>query len=114
MSRTSSRVVDLAAVTKARVALTDAVRRWPRLTDSEQQKRLATHLQPGDSRTMPAKKISTETTQVAVRLAPDLLRRLDAAARKLSRPGLELTRADAIRIALETGLQSIEKESARG
>jgi hypothetical protein len=30
--------------------------------------------------------------QVAVRLAPDLRRRLDAAARKLSRPGLELKR----------------------
>jgi hypothetical protein len=63
---------------------------------------------------MATKKTSAETTQVAVRLAPDLLRRLDAAARKLSRPGLELTRADAIRIALETGLQSIEKEPPRG
>jgi hypothetical protein len=63
---------------------------------------------------MATKKANAETTQVAVRLAPDLLRRLDAAARRLSRPGLELTRADAMRIALETGLQSIEKESARG
>jgi hypothetical protein len=63
---------------------------------------------------MATKKATPETTQVAVRLAPDLLRRLDTAARKLSRPGLELTRADAIRIALETGLQSIEKEPSRG
>jgi hypothetical protein len=63
---------------------------------------------------MATNKANTETTQVAVRLAPDLLRRLDVAARKLSRPGLDLTRADAMRIALETGLQSIEKETGRG
>jgi predicted DNA-binding protein len=60
------------------------------------------------------KSVSEKTTQVAVRLSGALLHRLDAAARKLSRPGLDITRADAIRIALETGLQSIEKESVRG
>jgi predicted DNA-binding protein len=48
--------------------------------------------------------------QTAVRLDPELLVRLDAVATKLSRPGLEVTRADAIRIALATGLQAIEKE----
>jgi predicted DNA-binding protein len=48
--------------------------------------------------------------QTAVRLDPELIARLDAVATKLSRPGLEVTRADAIRIALATGLQVIEKE----
>ena len=48
--------------------------------------------------------------QTAVRLDPEMLARLDAVAAKLSRPGLEVTRADAIRIALATGLQAIEKE----
>lgn len=48
--------------------------------------------------------------QTAVRLDPELLARLDAVATKLSRPGLEVTRADAIRIALATGLQAIEVE----
>ena len=48
--------------------------------------------------------------QTAVRLDPELLDRLDAIAVKLSRPGLNVTRADAIRIALLTGLEKIEKE----
>jgi predicted DNA-binding protein len=47
---------------------------------------------------------------VAVRLEGDLIARLDAVAKKLSRPGLEVTRADAIRVALEAGLSAIEKE----
>lgn len=50
------------------------------------------------------------TQQIAVRLDPDVLGRLDTIATKLSRPGLALTRTDAIRIALLTGLQAIEKE----
>ena len=48
--------------------------------------------------------------QTAVRLDPELIARLDVIAAKLSRPGLEVTRTDAIRIALLTGLQAIEKE----
>ena len=52
----------------------------------------------------------TPGVQTAVRLDPELLARLDAVATKLSRPGLDVTRADAIRIALATGLQAIEKE----
>jgi hypothetical protein len=59
MSRKDSKIVDLARVTKARATLADAVRRWPRLAEPQQQARLATHLQRGDSRTMPKKKIST-------------------------------------------------------
>jgi predicted transcriptional regulator len=62
---------------------------------------------------MPKTKTGKEkgpAVQTAVRLDPDLLARLDAVATKLSRPGLEVTRADAIRIALATGLQAIEKE----
>ena len=51
--------------------------------------------------------------QTAVRLDPELLARLDAAAAKLSRPGLVLTRADAIRIALATGIEAIEREPAK-
>ena len=50
------------------------------------------------------------TVQTAIRLDPELIDRLDAVAAKLSRPGLEVTRSDAMRIALMTGLQAIEKE----
>ena len=50
------------------------------------------------------------THQVAVRLDPDVISRLDAIAAKLTRPGLDVTRTDAIRIALMNGLESIEQE----
>ena len=50
------------------------------------------------------------TVQTAVRLDPELIARLDAIAGKLSRPGLLVTRTDALRICLLTGLQQIEKE----
>jgi predicted transcriptional regulator len=45
-----------------------------------------------------------------VRLDAEVIARLDAIASKLSRPGLEVTRTDALRIALMTGMQVIEKE----
>jgi len=50
------------------------------------------------------------THQVAVRLNADVIGRLDAIAAKLTRPGLAVTRTDAIRIALLCGLHTIERE----
>lgn len=50
------------------------------------------------------------TVQTAVRLETDVIARLDAIAAKMSRPGLDVTRTDALRIALMTGMQAIEKE----
>jgi predicted DNA-binding protein len=50
------------------------------------------------------------TVQTAVRLDTEVIARLDAIAGKLSRPGLEVTRTDALRIALMTGMEVIEKE----
>ena len=50
------------------------------------------------------------TLQVAVRLAHGLVGRIDAIAAKLSRPGLELSRADSLRIAIESGLERLERE----
>ena len=50
------------------------------------------------------------TQQIAVRLESNLLGRLDAVAVKLSTTGLELTRTDAARVCLLTGLQQIDKE----
>ncbi len=64
---------------------------------------------------MPKTKSATKdkgpTQQIAVRLDADVIGRLDAIASKLTRPGLAVTRTDAIRIALLTGLQAIEKET---
>lgn len=51
-----------------------------------------------------------EKEQLTVRLSPETLARLDKIAKKLSRPGLELKRADALRIAVETGLGVLEKD----
>ncbi len=53
---------------------------------------------------------NARTQQIAVSLGVDLIRRLDATAAKLSRPGLDLTHTNAIRIALLTGAQAKEKE----
>jgi hypothetical protein len=50
------------------------------------------------------------TQRTAARLAPDMVIRPDAIAAKLSRPRLEVARTDAIRIALLTGLESMERE----
>ncbi|CAN5519629.1 hypothetical protein BH09MYX1_BH09MYX1_00980 [soil metagenome] len=50
-------------------------------------------------------------TQITVRLEDEWLGRLDALATALSRPGLELTRVDAIRMAVARGLLEIETET---
>lgn len=62
---------------------------------------------------MPKSKADKEkapNVQTAIRLEQSVLDRLDAAAAKLSRPGLIVTRSDAMRICLMTGLEAIEKE----
>lgn len=56
------------------------------------------------------KEVTGGTTQLTVRLNNDWLPRLDVAAAQLSRPGLELTRADVIRVAVARGLEAIERD----
>jgi hypothetical protein len=53
MIRQVPRIVDVAAVSKARAALAEAVRRWPRLTEPAQRTRLATYLQPREGSMVP-------------------------------------------------------------
>lgn len=55
----------------------------------------------------------TTSVQIAVRFDPAVVARLEALARKLSRPGLPLSRSDALRVALMTGLEQIEQEDSR-
>ena len=61
---------------------------------------------------MPPKKEPAQTggAQCAVRLENEVVARLDKLAVKLSRPGLQLTRADAIRICLAEALPRLERE----
>jgi hypothetical protein len=105
------RMVDLAAVRRGLAGLDATVRRWPELTTPEARERLGAYLERDHDmgRTKNAKD-KGPTVQTAVRLDLELITRLDAIARKLSRPGLEVTRTDALRICLLTGLQAIEKE----
>ena len=86
---------------------------WPQLTTPEARERLGAYLEDERGHDMGRTKTTKEkgpTVQTAVRLDPELIARLDAIAGKLSRPGLEVTRTDALRICLLTGLQAIEKE----
>ena len=53
------------------------------------------------------------TVQLTVRVEFAFADRLDALAVKLSRPGLELGRADVMRMALVEGVQKLEAEAKR-
>jgi predicted DNA-binding protein len=57
---------------------------------------------------------AADLIQISFRLPPDWLKRLDAVAEGLSRPGLELARADAIRMAIAKGLEDLEAELKAG
>jgi len=57
-----------------------------------------------------AEKEKGPTVQTGIRLDQEIIDRLDAVAAKLSRPGMSVTRSDAMRICLLTGLEAIEKE----
>ena len=54
--------------------------------------------------------VTGKTTQITLRLDHDLAKRLDALARKFSRPGLEINRTDVARLALTEGLVRLEAE----
>lgn len=97
------------ALARARAGLAEAVRRWPHLVEPEAQERLAVYVEEQGENEM-ARKKADEKIQTAIRLEGEIIARLDAIASKLSRPGLVVTRSDAIRIALLTGLGAIEKE----
>lgn len=60
---------------------------------------------------MPAPRQPKAPSQViAVRVPEETIERLDALAAKLSRPGLDLSRSDAARVALESGIGALERE----
>lgn len=52
------------------------------------------------------------TKSLTIRLDEQALVRLDALAEKLSRPGLEINRTDAVRLVIETGL-TVEEEKLK-
>lgn len=60
---------------------------------------------------MKTKRVDTnKSIQVAIRMTPDLLERLDAHVERMreAQPGLEPNRADAIRVLLAQGLEQAE------
>ncbi len=52
-----------------------------------------------------------DTTQVSVRIPNAWLADLDLVAEQLSRPGIELVRADILRAAIARGLQELKAET---
>ncbi len=52
----------------------------------------------------------SDTVQISARVPTSWLEQFDAVAKRLSRPGLEVTRADAYRIALARGLDELREE----
>ena len=63
-----------------------------------------------------AKPTTTPTTQVAFRLPDPLLARLDAHVKRMNaeNPGLEFSRADAVRSLLTRSLDALETPTKRG
>lgn len=53
------------------------------------------------------------SVQVAIRLDHAVVEQVDALAGRLSRPGLLVTRTDALRVALLAGLEAVAKERVR-
>jgi len=60
--------------------------------------------------------MSTETVpvNVAARVPPELIERLDACAARMGRPGIPVNRSEMIRHVLLRGLAAIEAELKRG
>lgn len=54
-----------------------------------------------------------QQVQTALRLGESVLERADKLAEKMSRPGLRLTRADLLRLAVHQGLDQLEVESKK-
>ena len=59
-------------------------------------------------------KEAAEQVQLAIRIPADWVRKLDALAEAHSKPGLELARANAIRMAMARGLLELEAELKTG
>jgi len=58
--------------------------------------------------------IARRSQQITIRIPREWLYRTDAVATKMSRPGLEMSRADVLQMALTQGLEAVEAgESSR-
>lgn len=56
---------------------------------------------------------SGKTRFLGVRMEPETIERLEKLAKKMSQPGLELSLSDAVRMALLSGLETLEKKSKK-
>lgn len=105
---TRRRAVDLGAVRAARARLDALVRKHPELRG----RRGPTNVERWLHALADEEHMANEPTkQVAFRLPESLVERLDGYAAELSRaqPGIEFTRADAVRLLLTRALDSAEK-----
>jgi len=54
-----------------------------------------------------------EQVQTAIRIPKSWLQRLDKIAEEMNQPALRILRADALRIALHTGIEALEAKSKK-
>ncbi len=106
----SRKRIDLAKVQAARKQLQDIARDHPELlgeSSPENVKGWESILQEDEM---------AKTTLVAFRLDNELLKRIDAYAKRIEEqsPGIKLARADAVRAILLRGLEELENESGSG
>ena len=95
--------VDLVAVREARRILAELATTYPELSTERAQRALLTEANMADS------------SQIAVRLPNALLAKIDAFRAEIEKaqPGLEPSRADAVRILVTRGLDAAEKRRGR-
>jgi hypothetical protein len=58
---------------------------------------------------MPRAKSEVETTQIALRMPTSWVERIDRLARQLSRPGIDVSRSEALRAVMIKGLEVLEE-----
>ena len=56
---------------------------------------------------------SEEQVQTALRLSKSLLARVDKVAARMSQPGMRVTRAEALRLAVFRGIDGLEEEAKK-
>jgi hypothetical protein len=98
--------IDLATVREARQILAELARTYPELSQRSPSGRPIWEAQLFEEVKM------ADTTQIAVRMPNDLLAQVDAYAKAAAQPGLEVTRADAVRMLVAQALSS-RKPAAR-
>jgi len=107
------RPIDLAAVRTARARLDELARNYPELRGPRGEKNVEGWMKT--LATIEEEPMAEPTQQVAFRLPVSLVESLDAYAKQMSKeqPGIDFTRADAVRVLLTRALDSTSPKKAK-